>query len=115
MRCRRRDGPCGSHHVDARALKCEISFWSTDEDSVDVRCAVAENEREARMDREDFPQPSDGLTLFNRAVWTGNNVCRRRRTAADDGTCVRMFKSTPARKTSVLWEQIFERVAVVGW
>jgi len=29
MRCRSRDGPVGSHHDDARALKCVISVSST--------------------------------------------------------------------------------------
>ena len=29
MRCRSRDGPCGSHQLDARALKCETSVGST--------------------------------------------------------------------------------------
>lgn len=31
MRWRRRDGPWGSHQVDARALKCETSVGSTDD------------------------------------------------------------------------------------
>jgi hypothetical protein len=29
MRCRRRDGPWGSHHDEARALKCDTSVGST--------------------------------------------------------------------------------------
>jgi hypothetical protein len=29
MRWRSRDGPCGSHHDDARALKCDTSVGST--------------------------------------------------------------------------------------
>lgn len=32
IRCRRRDGPCGSHHVEARALKWEISAGETVEE-----------------------------------------------------------------------------------
>jgi hypothetical protein len=29
MRWRSRDGPCGSHHDDARELKCDTSVGST--------------------------------------------------------------------------------------
>ncbi len=29
MRCRRREGPWGSHQLDARALKCDTSVEST--------------------------------------------------------------------------------------
>ena len=28
IRCSSRLGPCASHHVEARALKCSSSFWS---------------------------------------------------------------------------------------
>lgn len=31
MRWRIRDGPCGSHHEEARAEKCDISASETDE------------------------------------------------------------------------------------
>ena len=31
MRCSNRDEPCGSHHVEARALKCDTSVGLTDE------------------------------------------------------------------------------------
>lgn len=31
MRCSSRDEPCGSHHVDARALKCETSSGDTED------------------------------------------------------------------------------------
>lgn len=38
MRCRRREGPWGFHHVEARALKWEISLGETDgEDEEDAR------------------------------------------------------------------------------
>ena len=30
IRCRRREEPWGSHHVEARFAKCEISVWSTE-------------------------------------------------------------------------------------
>jgi hypothetical protein len=32
MRCRRREEPCGSHHVEARALKWEISVGETEDE-----------------------------------------------------------------------------------
>lgn len=32
MRCRRREEPCGSHHVEARALKWEISLGETEDE-----------------------------------------------------------------------------------
>ena len=31
MRCRRREDPWGSHHVEARALKCDTSVGLTEE------------------------------------------------------------------------------------
>ena len=31
MRCRSREEPCGSHHVEARALKCDTSVGFTEE------------------------------------------------------------------------------------
>lgn len=31
MRCRRREGPCGSHHEEARREKCDISVGETDD------------------------------------------------------------------------------------
>lgn len=36
MRWRRRDGPCGSHQLDARALKWETSVGSTEEALLEV-------------------------------------------------------------------------------
>jgi hypothetical protein len=38
MRCRRREEPCGSHHVEARALKWEISVGETEELEEDEAC-----------------------------------------------------------------------------
>jgi hypothetical protein len=38
MRCSRREGPCGSHHDDARALKCDTSVGSTVELGVGLWC-----------------------------------------------------------------------------
>jgi hypothetical protein len=35
IRCKRRDGPWGSHQVDARALKCETSVGLTEEEEVE--------------------------------------------------------------------------------
>ena len=41
MRCKRREGPCGSHQLEARALKWETSVGSTE----DACGEVFENER----------------------------------------------------------------------
>ena len=46
IRWRRREGPCGSHQLEARALKCETSVGSTE----DACSEVLENER-AGVDR----------------------------------------------------------------
>jgi hypothetical protein len=40
MRWRSRAGPCGSHHVEARALKCETSVGLTEEVEVEVEVEV---------------------------------------------------------------------------
>lgn len=43
MRWRRREEPCGSHHVDARALKWDISVGLTEE------LVAAEENRDRRI------------------------------------------------------------------
>ena len=52
MRCRSREGPCGSHHDEARALKCDTSVGSTVEAEFGVglwcRDAVVDKPREGR-------------------------------------------------------------------
>lgn len=40
MRCRSRDEPCGSHQLEARALKCETSVGSTVEGEGGLCCVV---------------------------------------------------------------------------
>ncbi len=52
MRCRMRDGPRGSHHVDASVLKCAISSWSTEDVFTDACDAVEENGIEGHVARE---------------------------------------------------------------
>ena len=37
MRWRSREEPCGSHHVDARALKCDTSVGLTDDEREEWR------------------------------------------------------------------------------
>lgn len=49
MRWRRREEPWGSHHVDARALKWEISVGLTE-------VVVVEEDRDRRMTRAEGPR-----------------------------------------------------------
>ena len=46
IRCSRRDGPCGSHQLEARREKCESSWGSIveGEGGVEGRVGVVENE-----------------------------------------------------------------------
>lgn len=52
MRCRIREEPWGSHHVDARALKWEISVGLTE-------VAVAEEDRDRRITKREGPRRMD--------------------------------------------------------
>lgn len=52
MRWRRREEPCGSHHVDARALKWEISLGLTD-------VVVVEEDRDRRITKGEGPRRMD--------------------------------------------------------
>lgn len=63
MRCRRREGPWGSHQVEARALKCETSMGLTEE---------GEEEEE----EEDEP---DAVLWERNWAWTNLGAPRRRR------------------------------------
>ena len=51
MRCSSREDPCGSHHVEARALKCDTSVGLTDEVVLWERNWFRTNRGEARRRR----------------------------------------------------------------
>jgi hypothetical protein len=61
MRCRSRDGPRGSHQLEARASKWEISAGDTDEAGCDVD-DVVETGAEGAAESNDVDGRGYGLT-----------------------------------------------------
>jgi hypothetical protein len=51
MRCKSREEPCGSHHVEARALKCDTSVGLTDDVVLCERNWFRTNRGEAKRRR----------------------------------------------------------------